>query len=133
VILVDTSVWIDIFRDTTGGKRRVLLEALQGDEVVLSRFCQLELLQGCRDEKEWSLLRSYLSTQEYIEASTATWESAARIYFELRRSGLTVRSPIDCCIAQLALENDLLLLHRDRDFNTIVKARPLRQLWIDWS
>lgn len=133
MILVDTSVWVDVFRDASGGKRTALLEALKGDEVVLSRFCQLELLQGCRDEKEWTLLKSYLGTQEYIEASTSTWENAARIYFELRRSGFTVRSPIDCCIAQLAIENDLLLFHRDRDFKTIVKARPLRQLWIKWS
>jgi predicted nucleic acid-binding protein len=133
VVLVDTSVWIDVFRDASGGRRKTLLQALQGAEVILSRFCQLELLQGCRDETEWSLLKSYLNTQDYIEATTATWESAARIYYELRRSGLTVRSPIDCCIAQLALENDLLLFHRDRDFTTIVKARPLRQLWIEWS
>jgi hypothetical protein len=133
VILVDTSVWIDVFRDATGGKRQTLLDTLQGEEIALSRFCQLELLQGCRDEKEWSLLKPYLAGQEYIEASTSTWEEAARIYFELRRNGLTVRSPIDCCIAQLAIENDLLLLHRDRDFNTIVKARPLRQLWIEWK
>jgi hypothetical protein len=25
---------------------------------------------------------------------------------DLRRNGLTIRSPIDCCIAQLAIEND---------------------------
>jgi len=134
VILVDfdTSVWIDVFRDDSGGRRKSLNAALQGEEVVLSRFCQLELLQGCRDEPEWRLLKTYLSTQDYVEASAGTWEHAARIYFELRRIGLTVRSPIDCCIAQLALENDLVLFHRDRDFTTIAKAWPLRQLRIEW-
>jgi predicted nucleic acid-binding protein len=133
VILVDTSVWIDVFRDASGGRRMSLTAALQDEEVALSRFCQLELLQGCRDETEWRLLKSYLSTQDYVEASAATWEHAARIYFELRRIGLTVRSPIDCCIAQLAIENDLLLFHRDRDFKTIAKARPLRELRIEWA
>ncbi|HEX3531352.1 MAG TPA: PIN domain-containing protein [Thermoanaerobaculia bacterium] len=133
MILVDTSVWIDVFRDASGGRKKSLNAALQDDEVILSRFYQLELLQGCRDETEWRLLKSYLSTQDYVEASSATWEQAARIYFELRRIGLTVRSPIDCCIAQLALENDLLLFHRDRDFTTIAKARPLRQLRIEWA
>lgn len=103
---------------------------LDGRDVVLTRFNQLELLQGCRDDKEWLLLSSYLEDQTYIDVSESTWQSAARIYFELRRLGLTVRSPIDCCIAQLALENKLLLLHNDRDFSVINQIRPLHnQLW----
>ena len=52
---------------------------------------------------------------------------AARIDFELRRRGKTVRSPIDCCIAQIALDHDVLLLHRDRDFEVIAGVRPLRE------
>lgn len=133
MILVDTSVWIEVFRDKSQSKRRALLAALAGDEVVLTRFTQLELLQGCRDEREWSLLQSYLDSQDYIEASATTWEDAARIYFDLRRIGLTVRSPIDCCIAQLALKNDLILFHCDRDFKVIAKARSsFRQLWLEW-
>lgn len=42
------------------------------------------------------------------------------------RKGLTVRSPIDCCIAQAALENNLLLIHNDRDFETIAQVRLLQ-------
>jgi predicted nucleic acid-binding protein len=57
VILVDTSVWIEVFRDKSQIKRKALLAALAGDEVVLTRFIQLELLQGCQDEQEWNLLR----------------------------------------------------------------------------
>jgi len=41
----------------------------------------------------------------------------------LRRAGKTVRSPIDCCIAQLALENQLMLVHNDRDFEVIAELR----------
>ncbi|CCH92663.1 hypothetical protein MICCA_2460012 [Microcystis aeruginosa PCC 9432] len=54
--------------------------------------------------------------------------SASPIYYDLRRQGLTVRSPIDCCIAQAALENDLLLIHNDRDFETIAQVRSLQNL-----
>jgi predicted nucleic acid-binding protein len=132
VVLVDTSVWIDVFRDADGSRGATLRELLDGEEVVLSRFHQLELLQGCRDEKEWSLLKSYLDAQDYLELDPASWEAAARIYFELRRTGHTVRSPIDCCIAQLALDYDLMLLHRDGDFRVIAEARPLRQVWVEW-
>lgn len=95
---------------------------------ALTRFTQLELLQGSLNEKEWTLLSTYLSTQEYIELTANSWQEAARIYYDLRRKGLTVRSPIDCCIAQAALENNLLLIHNDRDFETIAQVRPLKHL-----
>lgn len=130
MILIDTSVWILIFKDKSGTEAERVQTWLDGREVVLTRFNQLELLQGCRDEKEWLLLSSYLEDQTYVEATVLTWQAAARIYFDLRRQGLTVRSPIDCCIAQLALENDLLLLHNDKDFTVINQIRPLsNQCW----
>jgi hypothetical protein len=110
----------------------VLARAVGGDEVVLTRFQQLELLQGCRDEEEWGLPRPYLDAQEYLELSATGWAEAARVYFDLRRRGRSVRSPIDCCIAQAALEHDATLLHRDRDFEAIAEVRPLRQRWLEW-
>ncbi|MDD5462165.1 MAG: PIN domain-containing protein [Methylococcales bacterium] len=127
MILIDTSVWILIFKDKTGMEADQVQNWLNGREVALTRFSQLELLQGCRDDKEWLLLSSHLEDQAYVETRASTWQAAARIYFDLRRQGLTVRSPIDCCIAQLALENDLLLLHNDKDFTAIKQMRPLHE------
>ncbi len=85
MVLVDTSVWVDVFRDSTGLERSALQAALGEDDVVLTRFNQLELLQGAREEREWTLLVSYLDHQEYLEARADTWRNAARIYFDLRR------------------------------------------------
>lgn len=104
---MDTSVWIDVWRDKTGTKAQALEAATRkGDTWVLTRFNQLELLQGCANIGEWNLLKSYLDNQDYLEMRQNSWEAASRIYFDLRRSGYTVRSPIDCCIAQLALANN---------------------------
>lgn len=132
MILVDTSVWVEVLRDGTGSVKAALEDALDGDEAVLSRFHQLELLQGARDEREWSLLLEYLDVQDYLESSPGMWPSAARIYFDLRRAGKTVRSLIDCCIAQIAMDHDVLLLHRDRDFEVIAEGRPIRQRRLTW-
>jgi predicted nucleic acid-binding protein len=132
VAIVDTSVWIDVLRDPGGTRRAALAQALQGEDTVLVRFTQLELLQGARDEGEWSLLSTYLQAQEYLEATPTTWADAARIYYDLRRIGRTVRSPIDCCIGQIAIDHDALLLHRDGDFELIAEIRPLRQLYVAW-
>ena len=127
MILIDTSIWIHVFRDKTREYSPRLYEYIGDQAIVLTRFQQLELLQGCRDEREWSLLSEYLEGQDYIEAQISTWQAAARLYFDLRRQGLTIRSPIDCCIAQIALENSLLLVHDDRDFMTISQFVPLQQ------
>ena len=126
MLLIDTSIWIGVFRDRTGQVRQKLETLIDNREVLLTRFTQLELLQGSLNEKEWTLLSTYLETQDYIEPENDSWQAAARIYYDLRRQGLTVRSPIDCCIAQAALENNLLLIHNDRDFETIAQVRSLQ-------
>jgi predicted nucleic acid-binding protein len=46
------------------------------------------------------------------------------IYFRCRRMGITIRSTIDVLIIQTALENELFLLHDDKDFTAIKKAVP---------
>ena len=127
MILVDTSVWIEIFRDKTGNIVKAFQITIGAENYAISRFQQLELLQGASDQKEWELLENYLSTQYYLEASQNTWPEAARIYFELRRKGVTINSPVDCCIAQIALEYGAFLLHRDKDFEKISRIRPLVQ------
>jgi predicted nucleic acid-binding protein len=128
MLLVDTSVWISVFRDKSGQVRQQLEVLIAEREILLTRFTQLELLQGSLNDQEWALLSSYLETQDYIEPTSHSWQLAARIYYDLRRRGLTVRSPIDCCIAQAALENNLLLIHNDRDFETIAQVRSLQHL-----
>src|ERR1700760_228685 len=102
MILVDTSVWVDVFRDRSSRAKDVLEGELDGDDAVLTRFHQLELLQGAPDEREGSLLREHLEVEDYLECGPEPWPNTARIYFELRRAGKTVRSSIDCCIAQIA-------------------------------
>ena len=127
MILVDTSVWIEIFKDKSGYIVNAFQKSIGTENYVISRFNQLELLQGARDQQEWDLLEDYLSTQYFLEASQFTWSEAAKIYFELRRKGFTINSPIDCCIAQIALEHGAFLLHRDKDFEKISLVRPLEQ------
>lgn len=129
--LVDTSVWVEVLRDRSGAKKATFRRAVGREPVALSRLTEYELLAGCRDRDEWRLLESYLDDQLYLPLADESWRDAARIYFDLRRRGLTVRGPIDCALAQLALENDALLVHRDRDFEAIAQIRPLRHRYLD--
>jgi hypothetical protein len=125
-MLVDTSILIPIFRDKSGSRRDRFRRFLRGRTYVLTRFTQLELLQGCSSEAQWESLNDYLNVQDFAEMLPDTWSEAGRIYFELKRKGLTVGSINDCCIAQIAIENRLTIVHNDKDFETIDKVRPMR-------
>jgi hypothetical protein len=133
MILVDTSIWIALFRDKSDKLQKTLRDRIRSDIYVLCRFNQLELLQGAKDSREWHVLNDYLSTQIYLEMSESSWREAARIYFDLRRRGITLNSAVDCCIGQIALENNATLLHRDRDFELIARVRPLSQEYLKWD
>jgi predicted nucleic acid-binding protein len=58
----------------------------------------------------------YLAGQIYLDMVAEDWHNAARIFYDLRRQGLTVRGTIDCCIAQIAIAHQATLVHNDRDF-----------------
>ena len=49
MVLVDTSVWVDLFRDAAGHVRDALRRVTGDDDTALTRFNQLELLQGGAD------------------------------------------------------------------------------------
>ncbi|TRU24560.1 MAG: hypothetical protein EWV80_11070 [Microcystis aeruginosa Ma_QC_B_20070730_S2] len=46
MLLIDTSVWISVFRDRSGQVRQQLETLIANREILLTRFTQLELLQG---------------------------------------------------------------------------------------
>ena len=131
MIVVDTSVLIDFLRGspTPGADRLARLEA---DEVPFSipLVCCQEVLQGARDEREWKLLDRYLETQRLLifDDPWALHREAARIFFDCRRRGITVRSTVDCLIAAQALKAKATLLHADEDFERLTAVRPLKTL-----
>lgn len=130
-MLVDTSILIPIFRDTSGRRRERFRKFLKGRDYLLTRFTQLELLRGCSDEDQWQELSDYLAVQDFAETEPGTWAEAARIHFDMRRKGKSVSSIYDCCIAEIALRNRLTVVHNDRDFEAIRAVRPLRLYRLD--
>jgi predicted nucleic acid-binding protein len=126
MLLIDTSLWVPVYRDPSGAVAQLVQGAIGSEEFVFCQLIRAELLQGCRDEREWARTLEYLDDQSYLEMSLGGWTEAARIYFELRQTGFTVRSTLDCCVAVVALEHDLTLLHNDRDYETIATVRPLK-------
>ncbi len=129
MIVVDTSVLVDFLRGGLTPATKALHELEARDTpFAIPLICCQEVLQGARDDREWKLLDEFLSTQRTLPP-TDGWEThqgAARIFFDCRRRGVTVRSSVDCLIAQQILEVDGVLLHNDVDFDRIAEVRPLR-------
>lgn len=129
MIVVDTSVLVDLFRGTpSAGARRLRQLEKDGIPFAIPAICCQELLAGARDEREWRLLLSCLETQNVLRPADP-WEAhveAARIMFDCRAQGISLPGTVDCLIAQIALQNDGVLLHSDKDFERIGSVRPLR-------
>lgn len=115
--LVDTSVWIDYIKGVDAEHVNFLDNLLQNPLAVgINQFIYMEILQGAADEKSFKRFRDYFSTQRFYTLPTSAYEEAAKLYVDCRRKGITIRSSLDCLIAQCALEHGLILLHHDRDF-----------------
>jgi hypothetical protein len=127
VVLVDTSVWVGIFRRPT---RLTLASVADIEEVVTCLPVVQEVLQGFRDERAFRIAREAMFAFPIVESPlrSEVFEEAIRLYRAVRHAGLTVRSGVDCLIAACALRHGLTVAHHDRDFDAIAEVSPLRTL-----
>ena len=126
--LVDTSVLVSAMRDASGATAFRLFSTVGSGSIVLARPVELELLAGAIDETEWATINAYVAGRPMLEVKPDDWARAARMFFDMWRQGLTVRKLLDCCIARLAIDHGLSLVHSDRDFELIARVHPLQQV-----
>lgn len=125
MVLVDTSVWVEVFRKPA----RISLEKLLDfDDVVTCLPVIQEVLQGFSEDRAFAVARQALHALPIVESpmQAAVFDRAAELYRTARRAGLTVRSGVDCLIAACALRNGLEVLHHDRDFDALARVSSLR-------
>ena len=124
MILVDTSVFIGYFKNVHGIPFEKMDYIIDHDiPYGICNYIYQELLQGAKNEKEYTLLKEYLDTLPFYDVlyGKKSFENAALLYKNCRKSGITIRSTLDLLIAEIAIENNLYLLHNDADFNNISK------------
>jgi len=124
VVLVDTSVWIEVFRRRSAFS---LESVVAFDDIVTCLPVVQEVLQGFDDERGYAVARDAMMAMPIVEAPLG-WEvveQAANLYRTARRAGVTVRSGVDCLIAACAIRHRLTVLHADRDFDHLARISPL--------
>lgn len=127
MFLVDTSVWIDYLRKKDNSATKYFSTLLDEEAPFgITGIIYQEVLQGAASQSDFNFLADYLGTQCFfhVKDNITSYKSAAKIYFDCRRKGITIRSTIDCLIAQIAIENNLILLHNDADYDRIATLVP---------
>jgi len=127
MILVDSSVWIDYFNGKIT-KQTNLLHSLVGNElIVIGDLILTEVLQGFQKDKDFNKASELLDCfifKEMLGKEIAV--QSAENYRILKKKGVTVRKTIDVIIATFCIENNLPLLHSDRDFRPMEKHLSLK-------
>jgi len=124
VILVDTSVWIELLNARRGPR-------ITEEELLNFATCGpvvQEVFEGLRDHPWAEAFREAFLALPVLSdpLSVETFLAAAEIYRQGRRKGYTIRSSTDCLIAAIAIDHKIPVWHKDRDFETIARLTSLQ-------
>jgi predicted nucleic acid-binding protein len=123
MVLVDTTVWIDFF----AARSLPHVEALENlitnrEDICICGIILTEVLQGIRKDTQFGKIRDLFKNLIFLPMAYSTFLQSAVIYRTLRRKGITIPKPVDCMIASVAIQNEIPLLHNDKDFNAIERV-----------
>lgn len=129
MILVDSSVWIDYFNGTETLATQKLDGLLGVHPVCTGDLILTEVLQGFRKDTDYQVAKNLLcSLSIHTMVGTEIGLKAANNFRMLRKQGVTVRKTIDTLIATYCIENGLMLLHSDKDFQPFQRHLGLQTL-----
>lgn len=128
MIVVDTSVWIDVLNEVESPGAERCVELLQdGAPLALTDVVFTEILQGLRDEREARLVESHLRAFPILRLEgLEDFALAAELYRAARREGVTIRKTLDCLIAAPCVRDGVPLLHADDDFDRLASCTSLK-------
>jgi predicted nucleic acid-binding protein len=125
VIVVDTSVWIDLLRDGLTPAGQTLFRE-QAESLAVTGPIVMEVLAGSRRPDQHQQMLDAV-VQRDIDP-VLDFAHAAAIFRAVRSTGHTPRSLNDCLIASVALRFDDAVAHRDVDFERIAQVTGLISL-----
>ncbi len=126
-ILVDTCVWSEALRRTTGEESDVSRE-LQG--LILEHRVEIigpirqELLSGLREDTQFEKLEKHLEAFPDITLEAADHIKAAKFFNKCRANGIQ-GSNTDFLICAVAIRREMAIYTTDRDFQQFKKYLPI--------
>lgn len=120
MILIDTSAWIDFFRN-----REPLAEMvdqyLEANQAAICGPVLTELRTGFRSMAEREKILELMGGCRWLAQPSQLWEDAGDCGFVLRKQGKTIKT-MDLLIAAHAVAHQVPILSLDKEFLWIRKA-----------
>ena len=127
MIIIDTSAWIEYFRNGNALVVAKVERCLDEDRVAMGDLIWCEVMQGIRSVKQRRKVADLFSALPRFDmVGFAVAEMAAANYRLLRARGVTVRKTIDVLIATFCVDRGFSLVHHDRDFDLMASHIGLR-------
>jgi hypothetical protein len=122
VVIVDTSAWVEYFRDGDPSVVESVARCLDQDLVAIGDLVYCEVMQGIRSPRQRQEVSSlFLSLPQYEMVGFVIAERAAHNYRILRSRGVTVRKTLDVLIGTFCAEHGMQIIHHDRDFDLMAE------------
>jgi predicted nucleic acid-binding protein len=128
MIVVDTSVWIDVLGGRRTRQARRCVELIEGGEpVALTDVIFAEILQGFPSDEEAHVVEQHLRAFPVLRLEGLDdFALAAGLYRTARRAGVTIRNTLDCLIAAPCVRTGAPILHADADFDRLASCSSLK-------
>lgn len=125
MIVVDSSIWIECFRNPQSPWSQVVRRSVEEDQAVCNGIILCEILQGAKTDLEFKKLKSHLDILIYREVARPIWDLAGEISYQLRLKR-TVVPLSDCIIAAACIHYKDQILTLDKHFVEIAKHFPFK-------
>ena len=116
-VFVDTSVWIDYFRNT--GRAEVVELLIEENLVVTNEMILAELIPFLNQRKEFTLVA--LLGEITRQPISINWDEIIRFQTNCLKHGVNGIGIPDLIIAQNAMQGKLKLLSNDKHFISVSK------------
>ena len=122
MVIVDTSAWIEYFREGVPHIVEKVGRCLDESLVGIGDLVYCEIMQGIRVPRERDRVSTLLlSLPRFDMVGFRMAEKSAANYRLLRSKGVTVRKTIDVLIGTFCAEHGLQIVHYDSDFDLMAK------------
>ena len=117
-IIVDTTIWIEFFRNPESTVANHLKDLLRQRRVIMVGLVMAEILQGVKAPKEANLVLTSFTKLPYSEMTKGRWQQAGEVSASLRKKGATI--PLsDLVVAACALAEGYEIYTLDLHFKRI--------------
>jgi predicted nucleic acid-binding protein len=125
--LIDTSVWVNLFRGDQVLRRRIDDATANGIQIITCEVIVMELLAGARPNEDARIFDLLNRLPSLPFNPNTDFRAAGFMFRDLAQNGVTIRNSVDCIIAVAAMSSDdIVLIHNDLDFVNMSRVNGIR-------